>query len=141
MESVQCDLYEYLVKNDVVTWNDIFTITQGISRGLYYLHEVNVVHQHISLKNIVLTKQFVAKLTSFEVAVTVLHDCQDIKEDPFYCDVSSFGQVLQEIISCTDPIKRQLLLFQSMFKFADQCLSVKTHPSSIEILDTINNYR
>jgi len=140
MESVQCDLYEYLVNNDVA-WNDIFTITQGISRGLYYLHEVNVVHRQISVKNIVLTKEFVAKLTSFEVAVTVFHDCQDIKEDPFYCDVSSFGQVLQEIISCIDPIERQSLLFQSMFKFANQCLAVKTHPSSIEILDTINNYR
>ena len=144
MEPIQCDLYKYLCNNQSVSWNHAFTILQGISKGLSYLHDAkNMVHCNICTISIVLTKTTVAKLTSFELAVVVSRDGTAQEEDRLMSyDVFCFGQVLLNIIQCTQHEKEQLhSLFQSMHEFAEECMSSRKRTTSSEILNTIEKYR
>ena len=145
MEPIKCDLHEYL--NQSISWNCAFTILQGISNGLSYLHDgKNMVHRNICMRSIVITdigKAPVAKLTSFELAIVLPHDCTAQEESQLKSsDVFYFGQVLVNIIQCTEHAKKQLQsLFESMHEFAVECMSLKNRPTSGKILNTIVKYR
>ena len=145
MESIQCDLYEYLFNNQSISWNHVFTILQGISEGLSYLHEVrNMIHHNICTRSIMLTKSLVAKLTSFELAVVVPHDGTAQKENFFTYkyDMFCFGEVLVNMVHCTQHVKEQLhLLFESMHEFAVECMSLRNPPTSGEILNAVGKYK
>ena len=136
MESIQCDLYEYLTINRKIAWNDVFAILQGISKALFYLHnDKNMAHCRVCTKSIVLTKGIVAKLTNFELAVVNRND------DKFF-DVFCLGEVMVNVIQCAKFNETPLhLLFQSLHKFAEECLVKENRPSSSTVLNTIENYR
>lgn len=146
MESFQCDLHEYLDTCQIISWNNSFAVLEGISHALFYLHEVkNIVHHNLCKKTVVLTKAFVAKLTSFESAVSVPGDANaEEKRNPLYDksrDVFCFGEVLVDIISYTNHEKKQLQsLYETMHKFAEECLSPKSCSTS-QLGSTIENYR
>ena len=144
MEPIKCDLHDFL--NQSITWNCAFTILQGISSGLSYLHDgKNMVHRNICTRSIVITdtnKGPVAKLTSFELAIVLPHDATAPEKNRLKSsDVFCFGQVLVNIIHCTEHVERRLQLFGSMHEFAVECISLKNRPTSGEILNTIVKYR
>ena len=140
MESIQYDLYEYLTINHTIAWNDVFAISQGISKALFYLHnDKNMAHCHICTKSIVFTKG-IAKLANFELAVEC-HDgvnCEDNKAFDVFC----LGEVLVNLMQYEKLDKKPLhSLFQSMYKFAEECLTKENRPSSSKVLITIEDYR
>ena len=144
VESVQWDLDEYVAEQQYILWNNIFMISQGISRALHYLHEVkNMVHNNLCTKSIVLTKAFVAKLTSFELAVAIPDDATTQQKDHSPCnmldDVQSFGEVLMMMSSCTQHEKIENQVFKKIKDFADECLRRKT--CSSKIFKTIEEFR
>ena len=144
IESVQWDLHEYFDQQQYILWNKIFIILQGISRALHYLHGVkNMVHNNLCTKSIVLTKAFVAKLTSFELAVAIPDDATTQQKDHssynMLDDVQNFGEVLMKMLSCTQHEKIEKQIIEKMNNFADECLKRKTHSS--EILNTIEEFR
>ena len=145
LEPIKCDLHDFL--NQSISWNYVFIILQGISNGLSYLHDGNnMVHRNICTRSIVITdtgKAPVAKLTSFELAIVLPHNATAQEESHLKSsDVFCFGQVLVNIIHCTEHVEKRLQsLFESMHKFAVECLSLNNRPTSVEILNTIVKYR
>ena len=145
MEPIQCDLHEFL--NRSISWNCAFSILQGISKGLSYLHDGNnMVHCNICTISIVITgtgKAPVAKLTSFELAIVLPNNTTAEEESRLKSsDVFCFGQVLVNIIQCTEHTEKKFhSLFESMHEFAVECLSLRNRPTSAKILDTIVKYR
>ena len=145
MEPIQCDLHDFLIQS--ISWSNAFTILQGISEGLSYLHDNNnMIHRNICTRSIVITgtgKAPVAKLTSFELAIVLLHDTTAEEETHLKSsDVFCFGQVLVNIVQCTEHTEKKLhSLFESMHKFAVECMSLINRPTSGKILNTIVKYR
>ena len=144
MESYQCDLYEHLDTNQIISWNNNFSILQGISNALSYLHAVkNVAHCNLSTKTVVLTQSFVAKLISFELATTLSCDAtamennNKLKSD----DIFYFGEILINIINRTQRKKHLFSLFEDMHQLAEDCLLRKTSLSASSIETTIGDHR
>ena len=151
VESVQFSLYEYLRSKTSFAWNDLCGFLEGASSGLLYLHEVKeVCHNNISERTILLTKHLTVKLSSFEYARTITYNCRNPTNDNFSCcdthaDVSAFGAVMDFTLSCRlcdrDSSDKCCELLQS---FAIKCKNQfieNPHPTSIEILDAIKQYR
>ena len=99
-----------------------------------------MIHWNISTKTILLTKTFVAKLTSFELASTLSYeDTAESKNNP---DLACFRQVLMEVISCKYHEKGQSQSpFESMQMLANLCMSEENPSSSNEILKEIEYCR
>ena len=99
MEGVHCDLYNYYLNNsEFISWDEDLMILQGISSGLVYLHEgENIVHNNISTRSILLTKNLIVKLSSFEYAVQLPK--KDTKTRLYSSDILSLGSVISVIQS------------------------------------------
>ena len=143
IESIQCDLHEYIENQQYILLNNIFIDLQGISRALHYVHEVkNMVHNNLCLKSIVIAKAFVAKLTSFELAVAIPDDATSQQKDhsPYnkMDDVQSFGEIMMTIL-CSRHGKIKLQIVEKMHGFSDECLKRKTCSSGI--LNAIEDFK
>jgi len=98
MESVQCDLHQYLNNHNYTSWNENFIIMQGISSGLVYLHDAkNIVHNSISTTSILLTESLVVKLSNFQSAVNVYPANKFVFSHS--SDILQFGKVISNMLS------------------------------------------
>ena len=96
MEGVLYDLYCYLNNSEFISWDEDLMILQGICNGLVYLHESeNIVHKNISTRSILLTKNLIVKLSSFEYAVKFHKDKS--KATCYSSDLLSLGSVISVI--------------------------------------------
>ena len=147
MESIHCDLKCYLLNNAESTfWNEDLTILQGISSGLMYLHEVqSIVHNRISIKSIMLTKDLVVKLSNFECSVKIGKGI-DKSVFPQSSDIFLFGKVMSDILSIryvrthTEDDESLKQLMESLF---EKCTSTQLNcrPTSYDILLALKNHK
>ena len=153
MESVQYSLWQYIEKGYLSGWNNVFGILEGVSSGLVYLHEVNkIAHNNISERTILLTKDLVAKLSSFEYAKSIASNCyRELSKSKFshsncdtFADVCAFSQVMYCTVSCKHlDVCLSEKFIEPLLSFAEKCANkcLDNHPSSPEILDAIKVYR
>ena len=147
MESVQCDLKHYLLENvERPFWNVILIILQEISSGLMYLHEVqNIIHNRISIKSIMLTKNLVVKLSNFECSVKIekFTDKSIFSQSP---DIYLFGKVISDILSIrcshthTEDDESLKQLMQSLF---ERCTTTELNcrPTSYNIWHSLKKHK
>ncbi|KAJ6656257.1 hypothetical protein lerEdw1_003985 [Lerista edwardsae] len=132
-----------------IPWETRCSIVQGAANGICYLHENNHIHRDIKSANILLTGDFVPKLSDFgltRASVRLTHTIvtERIVGTAAYMapealrgeitpksDVFSFGVVLLEIITGLTPVDEnrdpQLLVFflQNCLIIIFVCLSIK----------------
>ncbi|XP_021966742.1 ephrin type-B receptor 1 [Folsomia candida] len=69
LEYLECGcLFEYVLKTEM-TESDQLIILKGISKGMQYLHEMNVIHRDLASRNILLGSQLTAKISDFGFSV------------------------------------------------------------------------
>ena len=73
MEKMDCSLKQYLTKHepDEVSFKLRMSMLHDISLGLNYLHVQDIVHRDLSSNNVLLTEQFVAKISDLGVAKVI----------------------------------------------------------------------
>ncbi|KAJ9153330.1 hypothetical protein P3X46_026778 [Hevea brasiliensis] len=118
-EYMEGSLHQSLFESETKpVWKDRLNICLGIAKGLKYLHEENkfkIVHGNVTSKNIMLGKNYTAKLSDFGLAVLyddepflTLERRQDLvtmapecayKPIAIEADVYSFGHVMLELVS------------------------------------------
>ena len=143
MESIQCDLHRYLLDNaEKPFWNEDLIILQGISSGLVYLHEVqSIIHNRISTKSILLTKDLVVKLSNFECSV---HIDKSINKSNFSHDIILLGKVMSDILSlryCHTHTEDDESLKQLMVSLFEWCTSTLCRPTSNDILYALKKHK
>lgn len=148
MESIHCDLKHYLLNNaaESAFWNEDLTILQGISSGLVYLHEVHsIIHNRISIKSIMLTKDLVVKLSNLECSVKIdKHTDKSVFSQS--SDILLFGKVISDILCLkyihthTEDDESMKQLMQSLFEW---CTTTQLHsrPTSCEILQALKDHK
>ena len=148
MESVQCDLHDYLQSTESTSWSEDLMILEGISCGLVYLHEVkSVIHNYITTRTILLTKNLVVKLSNFESAVKIkIHDSCNTSIFSNSSDIVLFGNVILNILCLKyhdthtedDESFKQLML--SLHK---KCTStpLECRPTAGYILNALNEHK
>ena len=146
MESVQCDLHDYLQSTESTSWNEDLIILQGISRGLVYLHEVkSIIHNYISIRTILLTKDLVVKLSNFESAVKI-HDSCNTSVFSNSSDILLFGKIILSIICLkyhdthTEDDKSFKKLMEPLHKKCTSTL-LECRPTAGYILNALNEYK
>ena len=150
MGSIQCDLHHYISHNaESIFWNEDLTILQGISSGLVYLHEVNgIIHNRISTKNVLLTKDLVVKLSNLEFCVEVNKSSNKSSNKSIFSqssDILLFGKIISEILStrysraCTEDEESLKQLMESLF---ESCTSAQLNrrPTSCDILHALKKH-
>ena len=146
MESVQCDLHYYLDNAKKSLWNEDLTILQGISSGLMYLHEIqSIIHNRISTKSIMLTKDLIVKLSNFECSVKI---DKSTNKSVFSqsSDIFLFGKVMSDILCIrychrhTEDDESLKQLMQSLFEL---CTSTQLNcrPTSYDILLALKKHK
>ncbi|KAF2314563.1 hypothetical protein GH714_027603 [Hevea brasiliensis] len=117
-EAYKVKILLFLESETKPVWKDRLNICLGIAKGLKYLHEENkfkIVHGNVTSKNIMLGKNYTAKLSDFGLAVLyddepflTLERRQDLvtmapecayKPIAIEADVYSFGHVMLELVS------------------------------------------
>ena len=145
MEGVHCDLYYYLNNSEIFSWDEDLMILQGICNGLVYLHEgENIVHNNVSTASIFLTKNLVAKLSSFEYAVKFHKD--ETKATSYSYDLLSLGSVIGVIRTLkyhdthtTDEESAEQLMV-ALFEMCTNAQFEK-NVTSCDILKELNDYK
>ncbi|CAL4978978.1 unnamed protein product [Urochloa decumbens] len=78
-----CFVSRYMLKGSLVSiieggqnidWPTLFRITQGIAKGIRYLHEQSVLHLDLKPKNILLDAHMIPKINNFESATKFISD-------------------------------------------------------------------
>ncbi|XP_065908402.1 uncharacterized protein [Dysidea avara] len=135
MEPIEYDLNQYLVCKNVISWEVSCLVLHGIASGLIYLHDdAQVIHNNITVKSILLTKQFVTKISSFEYAVSI----SNAKNDGVSADICSFGSVVLKIIASVEysPDENQDLR-KYLEGLATSCLKHKESESLKDMLKVL----
>ena len=140
LEGVHCDLCYYLNNSKFISWDEDLMILQGICNGLVYLHEgEGVIHNNISTCSILLSKNLVAKLSSFEHAVEI-H-----KTTSYSSDLLSLGEVISVILikyldtnNADEESAKQLMM--SLFELCTNTQS-EGEVTSSDILKRLNNHK
>ena len=144
MEGVHCDLYYYLNNSEFISWDEDLMILQGICNGLVYLHEgENVVHKNVTTRSILLTKNLVVKLSSFEYAAKFHKD--DSKSMYYSFDLYSFGSVMSVMHSLKYGVTRTtdgegVKQLTSLFEMCTNA-QLDGAVTSYDILQALNNYK
>ncbi|RLM59151.1 cysteine-rich receptor-like protein kinase 10 isoform X2 [Panicum miliaceum] len=60
-----------VIHESQLNWSSMFGIIQGIAQGVHYLHEQGVIHLDLKPSNILLDSNMNAKITDFDISVTV----------------------------------------------------------------------
>ncbi|PAN43682.1 hypothetical protein PAHAL_8G255300 [Panicum hallii] len=60
-----------VIHESQLNWSSMFRIIQGIAQGVHYLHEQGVIHLDLKPPNILLDSNMNAKITDFDLSVTV----------------------------------------------------------------------
>ena len=143
MESVQCDLHYYLQSTKSTSWNEDLVILQGISSGLVYLHEVeNIIHNNISTKSILLTKNLVVKLSNFDCAFKIRKPLDKTNSS----DIFLFGKVISDILClkyCDAHTEDDESFKQSMVSLFEMCTSTHSEhrPTANYILNLLSRHK
>ena len=147
MESVQCDLHHYLSHTaESAFWNEDLMILKGISSGLMYLHEVqSIIHNRISTKSIMLTKDLVVKLSNFECSVKIdKYTNKSVFSQS--SDMLLFGKVMSDIICLkyvqthTEDDESLKQLMQSLFEWCTTT-QLNSRPTSCDILLALKEHK
>jgi len=142
MESVQCDLHQYLSNHNSTSWEENLIIIQGISSGLIYLHDVkNIAHNSISTTNILLIKLLVVKLSNFQSAIKIN------SASSHSSDIFQFGKVVSSISSVrhSDTVNSEdeqsfTYVMHSLVKLCSN-ENWKCPTTSRDILQILNTYK
>ncbi|XP_065908348.1 uncharacterized protein [Dysidea avara] len=132
MEAVEFDLCCCLESNALTSWGALCAILQGIASGLVYLHEVHhVLHNNVSTRSVLITKHFIAKLSSFEHATKA--------SGTYKVDISSFGHVMWSATSQLFNTYGSEQL-QNIYSLANKCTDQESSLSANNLLDMITCY-
>lgn len=63
-----------LLKNVVLKWSDVQLLAAEIFLGIYYLHNINIIHHDIKPENVLITKEGHFKLSDFGLSVMIKSD-------------------------------------------------------------------
>ena len=143
MESVQCDLHYYLQSTKSTYWNEDLVILQGISSGLVYLHEVeSIIHNDISTKSILLTKNLVVKLSNFDCAVKIRKPLDKTNSS----DIFLFGKVISDMLGlkyCDIHTEDDESFKQLMVSLFELCTSthLEHRPTADYILNHLHKHK
>ena len=147
MESVQCDLHHYLLHTaESAFWNEDLTILKGIASGLMYLHEdQSIIHNRISTKSIMLTKDLVVKLSNFECSVKIdKYTNKSVFSQS--SDMLFFGKVMSDII-CLKYIQTHTEIDESLKQLMNSLFEwctitqLDSRPTSCDILLALKKHK
>jgi len=111
MELCKCNLYEYLLNNDL-SYNDKIIIIKQILNGLKYIHENEILHRDLKLENIFVALDNSIKIGDFGLATTIYNiNYDDVGTDNYIApevlngknysyksDLYSLGVIIMEIL-------------------------------------------
>jgi len=114
---------EAVKKNLTMKWRRRLSILRDVAKAMVYLHEKRVVHRDLKSMNVIITKNWVAKVCDFGLARSLPKGCNptiDVGTIPWMSpevlmqipygpsiDVFSFGMVIYELIFMRTPDKRK----------------------------------
>ncbi|KAK9811928.1 hypothetical protein WJX73_000424 [Symbiochloris irregularis] len=163
------DLYTALFQRDDYLMEELSWYRRGksialqVAKGLFYLHANNIVHLDVKSPNILLTKQWQAKIADVGLARILLSQTHLSKmqhgtynwqapetlmgtNSSFSADIFSFGVVLLEIITGRKQVRGQYLYPrapeqcpEAIAELAQQCMQplAADRPTARDIISTI----